>query len=156
MIFKQFRQLCGRVGLLPASHIIPKGLIQTTEYPIASGGFGDIWEGIYDEKRVAIKALRVYKEDDIRKVRKVSHPAFPIPIPLVDCHYQVFCKEAVIWRRISHPNIVPFIGVSEAPIPLCMISEWMLNGHVRDYAQKNPEISRLQLVRWLESALGLS
>jgi len=53
----------------------------------------------------------------------------------------------VIWRRISHPNVVPFIGVSEAPAPLSMVSEWMPNGNVRDYVVKNPEISRLQLVR---------
>jgi len=78
-IFKQFRQLCGQTGLLPTSHIIPGGLIRTTECPVAYGGFGEVWEGIYDEKRVAIKALRVYKGDDERKLRKVSHPTFLIP-----------------------------------------------------------------------------
>ena len=53
----------------------------------------------------------------------------------------------MIWKRISHPNIVPFLGVSEAPAPLSMVSEWMSNGNVRDYVSKNPETSRLQLVR---------
>jgi len=52
-----------------------------------------------------------------------------------------------MWRRISHPNIVPFLGVSESHAPLCMVSEWMPNGNVRDYVGKNPETSRLQLVR---------
>jgi len=61
-----------------------------------------------------------------------------------------------MWKRISHPNIVPFLGVSEAPAPLCMVSEWMSNGNVRDYVEKNPEASRLQLVCWLESALDLN
>ena len=61
-----------------------------------------------------------------------------------------------MWRRISHPNIVPFLGVTEAPAPLCMISEWMPNGHVRNYVRKNPEASRLQLVCLFESALGSS
>ncbi|KAF9643599.1 kinase-like protein [Thelephora ganbajun] len=135
-IFKKFRQLCGRTGLLPASHIIPEGLTQTTENPVASGGFGDVWEGIYNDKRVAIKALRVYMVDNVRKVRKV------------------FCKEVVIWRRISHPNIVPFLGVSEAPAPLSMVSEWMPNGNVREYVRKNPGTSRLQLL--LDISRGLS
>ena len=66
-IFKKFRQLCGRTGLLPASHIIPEKLIKTTEHPVASGGYGDVWEGIYNGRRVAIKALRVYKEADLGK-----------------------------------------------------------------------------------------
>ena len=50
-------------------------------------------------------------------------------------------------RQISHPNIVPFLGVSGAPAMFSMVSEWMPNGNARDYVVKNPEISRLQLVR---------
>ena len=61
-----------------------------------------------------------------------------------------------MWRRISHPNIVPFLGVSEVPSPFCMVSEWMPNGNVRDYVRGDPEASRLQLVRWLVFALDLS
>ena len=42
------------------------------KYPIASGGFGDVWKGTYGERHVAIKALRVYKLDDIHKASKVA------------------------------------------------------------------------------------
>ena len=52
-----------------------------------------------------------------------------------------------MWRGISHPNIVPFLGASETPAPLSMVSEWMPNGNVRGYVKNNPEASRLQLVR---------
>ena len=76
---KRVRQLCGWTGFLPTSHVIPKGLIRTTKDPVASGGFSDVWEGICDEKRVAIKALRVYKGNDIREVSKVSHQIFLVP-----------------------------------------------------------------------------
>ena len=72
-VFKKFRQLCGRAGLLPASHIIPENFFKTSEHPVASGGFGDVWEGVHNDKRVAIKALRVYKHDDVKKVAKASH-----------------------------------------------------------------------------------
>ena len=150
-IFKRVRQLCGWTGLLPNSHIIPEKLIQTTEYPVASGTYGDVWEGIYDDKRVAIKTLRVYQEHDVRKVKKVL--TFLILLDTrADDRYQLFCKEVVMWRRISHPNVVPFLGVLETPTPLCMVSEWMPNGNVRDYVRRDPEASRLQLVRWLECA----
>ena len=49
-----------------------------TKHPVASGALGDVWEGIYNDKRVAIKALRVYKDDDVRKVRKVIHLVFVV------------------------------------------------------------------------------
>lgn len=39
---------------------------------VASGGFGDVWKGTYDERHVAIKALRVYKHDDMHKVKRVA------------------------------------------------------------------------------------
>ena len=74
--------------------------------------------------------------------------------PTANYHYQAFCEEVVTWRWISHPNIVPFLGVSETRAPLCIVSEWMPNGNVRDYVGKNPETSRLQFVCWLESAMG--
>ena len=78
-----------------------------------------------------------------------------IPLaPAVNYHHQVFCGEVLVWKRISHHNIVPFFGVSEAHVPLSMVSEWMPNGNVRDYVRNNPERSRLQLVCWLEAASG--
>jgi len=73
VVFKQVRQLCGWTGLLPISHFIPEGLTRTAEDPVTSGSLSDVWEGTYNDKRVAIKALRVYKGDDMRKVSKVSY-----------------------------------------------------------------------------------
>jgi hypothetical protein len=42
------------------------------DLPVSSGAFGDVWRGVYGEQSVAIKGLRVYKEADIRKTRRVS------------------------------------------------------------------------------------
>ena len=110
-----------------------------------------MWEGTHNDERVVIKSIRVYKHDDVKRAAKVSPPNFcDIPLAtLADYHYKIFCKEAVMWRRISHPNIVPFLGVSATHTPLSMVSEWMPNGNVRDYVGKNPDTSRLQLVRKL-------
>ena len=52
-----------------------------------------------------------------------------------------------MWKRLSHPNIVPFLGVTDDPAPLSMVLEWMPNGEIRDYIRKHPEADRLQLVR---------
>lgn len=40
--------------------------------PVSSGTFGDVWQGVYGEQPVAIKGLRIYKEADIRKIKRVS------------------------------------------------------------------------------------
>jgi hypothetical protein len=42
------------------------------ELPVNSGGFGDVWRGVYDGQRVAIKGLRIYKENDIREIKRVG------------------------------------------------------------------------------------
>jgi serine/threonine protein kinase len=67
---------------------------------------------------------------------------------------QAFCKEAVVWRQLSHPNILPFIGVDCETFAdtnfLCMISPWMANGslvnhiHSEDY---EPEADTPRIVR---------
>lgn len=43
------------------------------DFPIASGGFGDVWKGTYREQQVAVKALRFYKNEDKRRVSRVGH-----------------------------------------------------------------------------------
>lgn len=75
-IFKWFRGLYGRTGLLPSSYIIPERFIQTIEHSVATGGFGNIREGIYNDRRVEIKTLHPPKGGDVRKVKKVPRPGF--------------------------------------------------------------------------------
>ena len=56
-------------------------------------------------------------------------------------------QEIVIWRRLSHPNVLPVLGVSQDPFPLCVITEWMLNGNIMNFTAKHPEVNCLRLVR---------
>ena len=73
LISKRFRKLCGHKGVVPASYIIPKERISIVgEHAVAYGGFGDVWRGTYSGRDVAIKALRVYKNDDVYKVKRVA------------------------------------------------------------------------------------
>lgn len=71
-IFKRFRQLCSCARLLPLSYIIPGSLITREDFPVNSGRFGDVWRGVYDEQLVAIKGLRIYREDDVREIKRVG------------------------------------------------------------------------------------
>ena len=57
-------------------------------------------------------------------------------------------------KRVTYPNVVPFLGIAEAPAPISIVSEWMPNGNVRAYVLNDPEASRVQLVRPPENGPG--
>ena len=49
-----------------------------------------------------------------------------------------------MWRHLAHPNIVPFRGITVAPLQL--ISDWMSGGSLTDYINQHPDADRLELV----------
>jgi serine/threonine protein kinase len=61
-----------------------------------------------------------------------------------DCLLQSFFKEAVVWKRLKHPNIIPFLGVTMNPLQF--VSEWMPNGTLTRYVTGNPSANRIALV----------
>ena len=61
-----------------------------------------------------------------------------------------FCKEAVMWGRLRHQNIVPFVGVTLEPLQL--VSGWMPGGELRSYVRENPHANLISLVSQLLSA----
>ncbi|KAK0244443.1 hypothetical protein EDD85DRAFT_945746 [Armillaria nabsnona] len=56
-----------------------------------------------------------------------------------------FCQEALIWRQLCHPNILPFLGVSEDlfATSYCLISPWMINENIMCYLEVHPDHDRL-------------
>ena len=129
--------------------------VQISDQVRIAGGFSDIREGIYRERLVAVKTLRVSPTEDLEKMRKVcvwlEHN--------VRCNDeytpQQFCKEVILWNSLSHPNILKMIGVLERidERDFSTISEWMNHGSIIDYVRDchhNP--NRLELVRAIPSA----
>ena len=57
---------------------------------------------------------------------------------------QSFFREAVIWKRLRHPNIVPFIG--DTTSHLQVVSKWMQNGTLIKFIKRNPGTDRISLV----------
>ena len=58
---------------------------------------------------------------------------------------QTFCQEAIMWRRLKHPNIVPLLGVTITP-KFQLVSDWMSGGDLPEHLKKNPDADRLKLV----------
>ncbi|KAJ7651156.1 kinase-like domain-containing protein [Roridomyces roridus] len=67
-----------------------------------------------------------------------------------------FSREAVIWRQLSHPNLLPFYGLYKFRQRLCLVSPWMENGHVRAFLKEHSYICICESVlQALDVALGL-
>jgi len=60
-------------------------------------------------------------------------------------------QQAVVWKHLEHPNIVPFLGITSTPLQL--ISEWMPGGDLTEYIRKHPDTDRLRLVGFLPPTL---
>ena len=52
-----------------------------------------------------------------------------------------------MWMWLTHPNIVPFLGVASQDIfPFCLVSMWMENGNVLEYVKRHPRVNPFKLV----------
>jgi len=130
-LFQTLRKLCAAKEIFPKSFRIPSVELRRQDY-IAGGGFADVWRGTYKGRSVALKISKLPPTTETR---------------------QIFFKDAVCWKYLSHPYIVQFLGVEDNPSALCLVSEWMENGTVGEYLQKNPHAERLPLL--LDIAKGL-
>jgi serine/threonine protein kinase len=53
-------------------------------------------------------------------------------------------QEAVVWKRLDHPNIVPLLGITSTPLQL--VSVWMSGGDLTEHITEHPDVNRLGLV----------
>ncbi|KAL1735313.1 kinase-like domain-containing protein, partial [Schizophyllum commune] len=101
---------------------------------VDGGGFADVWKGLYQNIIILYTFL-------------TSSPL-----------RQEFTKEALIWRQLNHPNVLPFYGVyymDDARSMLCLVSPWMEHGHVMEYLKKGPSsINRVALAYDIASGLA--
>ncbi|KAG1797209.1 kinase-like domain-containing protein [Suillus subaureus] len=94
------------------------------EYPVARGGFGEVWKCTYHIDRgsvkVAVKALQVYAADQLgaaktKKIKRIK-------------------RELRICASLKHPNILPVYGYTYGFGPfLAIVSPWAENGNLSEY-----------------------
>ncbi|KAJ7938871.1 kinase-like domain-containing protein [Mycena leptocephala] len=82
---------------------LPLSGVETIGIQVAAGAFGDIWQGRVQGQSVCIKMMRVFRDTDIQDVLKA------------------FGREALIWRQLSHPNLLPFFGLYYMDSRLCLV-----------------------------------
>ncbi|KAF9789479.1 kinase-like domain-containing protein [Thelephora terrestris] len=113
------RKICSSRKILPTNYDLSKDLLVPSGPPKPEGGFCDAFEGSIGGVKVCVKRLKRTVECDHEKLK------------------ELFCKEAVVWKYLNHPNIVPFKGVTFDPPQL--ISEWMPCGELRHHVRSNPD-----------------
>jgi len=144
----RLRRVCGRYGVVPASYVLT-GVVRDEPVPQKTGIVTKTWRGTYKAKPVAIKIFKVAAGrrdyDEIRTVRRNPKSFNPLITHRLR-HSQRFCKEAVLWKRLTHKNILPFLGISRDVAEFCLISPWMKNGSIVEYVHNNPHANPLELV----------
>ncbi|KAF7968676.1 hypothetical protein HWV62_29725 [Athelia sp. TMB] len=97
--------------------LLLKGITLPLE-PADGGSFGDVYKCRMEGNDIAVKVLKVYKKSVMNEILKG------------------FAREAVIWRQLSHPNILPFYGIFRLGTEherLCLVCPWMSNGNLSEY-----------------------
>ena len=140
-------KICKPNGIVPTSYVLQEELIRVGRLH-HRGGPADVSEGEYlgfPGGPVAIKCLKMNEGDSDR--------TFKVPLINFTCYYcststKRLCREVIGWRHLTHPNILPLLGVSGSTNPhyFRILTEWMPNGDVMQYARSNPEANRLRLV----------
>ncbi|KAF9644746.1 kinase-like protein [Thelephora ganbajun] len=118
---RELRNICSTREILPSSYTISLHLLNISPDPFAHGSFGDVYHGTLDGTRICIKRL------------------------------QAFCQEAVVRKRLAHPNIVPLLGITITPFHL--ISDWMSGGDLPEHIKNNSNADRIGLLS--DVAMGL-
>ncbi|KAJ7883532.1 kinase-like domain-containing protein [Mycena olivaceomarginata] len=128
LIFQALLQLSRASGLHPRCLVLSE--LQKVGPQVTGGGFGDIWKGLIRGQSVCVKIMRIFEDSNVQALLKE------------------FGREAVIWRQLCHPNVLPFFGIYYLEQRLCLIAPWMDNGHIMKFlAAKNPtNPKRLSLV----------
>ena len=132
--------MCATHTTLPTSYTIPPHLLTVDSYAFASGGFADVYRGSLNGLPVCVKRLRVATPEDIA----VSYQHRHSPCAYSLMNQKLFCKEAVMWKNLKHPNILPLLGATISPSQL--VSTLMPAGDLSKYLPKNPDLNRIELV----------
>ncbi|THU80533.1 kinase-like protein [Dendrothele bispora CBS 962.96] len=92
--------------------------------PIAGGSFGDIWRASVGGQTACMKVIRLFDKSEI------------------DMFLKGFLKEAILWRQLRHPNVLPFLGLyflDDSRKRICLISPMIENGNLNSYLAKHSE-----------------
>ncbi|KAJ8077745.1 hypothetical protein PM082_002178 [Marasmius tenuissimus] len=133
-------RLSKRSGLCPTSLVIKN--VKKQGRRVGWGAFGDVWKGkIGEDTLVCLKVVRIHSGSDAEKLVKD------------------YMREAIVWKHLRHPNLLPFLGVyylDEDREDICLVSPWMDKGDLHHYLKKTPRDAVDHLSLAYDIAAGLA
>ncbi|KAJ7583592.1 kinase-like domain-containing protein [Mycena floridula] len=139
LCLRYLRRLTKQHGILPPSFFIHDVVLDGLN-PVSGGESADVFKGVLNTLPICLKRLRIFTTQTAEIRERL----------LKKC-----CREAILWRQLDHPNVLPFLGVSlEVFAPsFCLVSPWMSNGNLREYVQLHPDFNRLNAIRDIASGM---
>ncbi|KAJ7325743.1 kinase-like domain-containing protein [Mycena albidolilacea] len=116
-LFAALRRLSRVSGFHPRCFALPH--LELGEH-VAGGSFSDVYKASLRGQSVAAKVVRVFNKTE------------------VDAAVKNFAQEAVIWRQLSHPNLLPFFGLYYLGQRVCLVSPWIKNGDIHTFLKNHP------------------
>ncbi|KAL0057121.1 hypothetical protein AAF712_016252 [Marasmius tenuissimus] len=141
-IFKMMLRLSRSAGLHPKCLTI-QDVEVLGHHPVGGGAFGDVWKGRKGESIVCLKVLRAFTAAEVEQALKD------------------YMQEAIVWRQLDHPNLLPFLGIyymddeDDDLRRVCLVSPWMERGNLVNFMKKNPELVNTKSLAF-DVACGLS
>ncbi|KAJ7578052.1 kinase-like domain-containing protein [Mycena floridula] len=139
-----FKRIAGQHTILPPSFMIDVER-QGRDPVCRSGGYSDLYKGkgrTVDGlgQVLALKVLRHFTVDPHKKSEEL---------------WRDFCREALIWKQLSHPNLLPFLGANLSHFypSLALVSPWMANGDIMEYLKRNPKHDRWLIIKEVAAAM---
>lgn len=112
------------------------------EYPVAAGSFGDIYKGTIENQNVCLKVIREYQVSRVDYLMKVSNSISVFTSSLNTHVMKRLSHEAILWRQLSHPNLLPFYGLYLFCSRPCLVAPWLENGYITKYLEEHPNENR--------------
>ncbi|KAF9789476.1 kinase-like domain-containing protein [Thelephora terrestris] len=147
-------KVCREQAVLPKSYIISNVRLgeplNRTVPDIRTGKIGET--GIF--KRFRVKVL--WKTGKLEKTGQAGESDICIKVFRHDENQQAF-KGAVYglvvrWKNVSHPNVLPLLGVSDVIPPFGLVTSRM-SGNIKEYTQEHQVVDRILLLS--NAACGL-
>lgn len=115
------------------------------------GSYAVIYRGNSDKGPVALKLLNAHPNKSHKSLEVLGCFETPLLASTMHAHFIIFSqrfkRESELWKRQSHTNILPFLGIHEDPRGnLYMVSPWQDHGSLNDFLREYPEENRVKLV----------
>jgi serine/threonine protein kinase len=102
--------------------------------PVGYSEFSDLYIGAYASQKVALKRLCTSRLNGVN-INEVGDPG--LMNHTATEVLQQLRREALIWRQLKHPNVLPFIGLDSETFvtknEISIVSPWMARGNLMDY-----------------------